>query len=286
MNRTVFALRNVLDKAGKIVGDPRLLPFYVDTYLLARLERVQPDSFIVSYPKCGRTWLRSLLHHALVLAGHAPETRRDRSLVVVPGVLSARFDHDQGSWVPAPPALEGLRFDRRKFSGRRLLLLVRDPRDVLVSSWYHLRYRERIFTGSLSDFVRDDLVGIAKVVAFMNLFVEHRDVPLAFEVLRYEDLHAAPVEAARAVLAFLGLTVDETLVRRAVEASSFQRMQRRELSGELDEPWMKPGSADLERSLKVRRGAVGGFRDELEPGDVDLVEGVMRERLDPVLGYV
>ena len=203
MNRYLFAARNLGDKLRKAVRDPGRIGFYWRTYAAGRYAAVSPDAFVVSYPKCGRTWLRMILARTSALQGAARGGRRDGALLHMPGGGLVKFEHDQGNWVPAPVTVERLSFNRAKYAEKKVVFLVRDPRDVLVSSWYHLTRRERIFKGGLSGFVRDDLVGIGKVVAFMNLWMANRAVPAGFLLVRYEELHRDPAATVSRVLEFL-----------------------------------------------------------------------------------
>jgi hypothetical protein len=285
MDRLLFASRNVFDKLKKTVGSWETTRFYLRTYLLSRLEAVEPDVYVVSYPKCGRTWLRLLLQRCFELAGSPTQPHHDGSIVDVPGKVIVKFEHDQGNWVPAPRPLAELRYNAAKYSGKRLVFLVRDPRDVLVSSWYHLRYRERIYREPLGNFVHDDLVGIEKVVRFMNMFIEHQDEPAAFLLMTYEQMRADPLTETRRLLQFICHSLDDAVIAQAVEACSFHNMKKMEADGSLREPWMKPGAKGQEKSMKIRKGKIGGYRDELSAGDVDFLDRVIRSRLTPALPY-
>jgi hypothetical protein len=226
-------------------------------------------------------WLQSYSE----LSGTHPRSFNDRGLIQVTDDVLIRFMHDQGSWVPAPPRLDRLVFDHATFKGKRVVFLVRDPRDVLVSSWYHLHYRENIFTGDLSTFIRDPLVGVRKVIEFMNLWLTHKDACADFLLLRYEDLHSEPASSFERLLRFFGLDPDPGLIEDAVAANQFDRMRKTELTGSLREPWMQPGSADLVRSLKVRKGKVGGFRDELSAPDIEFLDREIAASLTSQLPY-
>lgn len=281
----MFAARNVLDKLRKVAKDRASAGFYLRTYVLSRFDRLDPDVYIVSYPKCGRTWVRILLREYTKLLGHPTRDFNDRGLIEIGGDIVAKFEHGQGNWVPAPPRIESLEFDRARYRNKKVVFLVRDPRDVLVSSWYHLKFREHIYRGELSEFIRDELVGIEKVVAFMNLWMEHGHETGGFLVLTYEDLHRDPENSFSKLLEFVGLVPDEGLLRQAMEASSFDQMKAMEIQGSLKEPWMRPGAEGLDRSLKVRRGKIGGFRKELKDAEIAYLDGVIRERLTPHLPY-
>jgi len=286
MNRLTFAARNVWDKARKIVRRPGTLGFYLRTYLGGRKSRPAPDLYVVSYPKCGRTWLRAILCEYLQRSGVEQPPRGDPLCLRLPGERRLKFDHDAGNWVPAPRRADRLRFDAERYAGRRVVFLVRDPRDVLVSSWYHLRYRERIYRGSLDDFAMEPLVGIGKVLAFMRLWLEHREAPSAFLLLRYEDLHADALAGAARVLEFAGCPVDRARLAAAVDAARFEKMKRREAAaGDAEEPWRRPGVAGEDASMKVRRGQVGGYREEFTPEGLARVEAAMRERMPRELAY-
>lgn len=279
MNRGVFAARNIADKLAKVVGSADVLRFYWQTYFLSRFEKVEPRVYVISYPKCGRTWLRILLQNYLELAGYMLQNLRDKSILGIQGQHIIKFDHDQGNWVPAPLPLQKLSFKTVRYSGKKVVFMVRDPRDVLVSSWYHLKYRERIYREGLSTFIRDDLVGVGKVVAFMNMWLENRSLLQDFFLLTYEQMHADTAVTFEAVLKFMDIPVDARFLQKAVEASTFKRMKTMESDGALREPWMNPGTANLDKSMKVRRGKVGGYRDELSETDKAFLDKVLRADL-------
>lgn len=285
MRQIRFAVRNVLDKLSKGFGDWRTFKFYIETYILGRFDRVEPDIYIVSYPKCGRTWLRVMLQRYLEMSGYLLKFYHDRTLVGVVDGPVIKFEHDQGTWIPAPCRISQLKFRENKYRGKKVIFLTRDPRDVLISAWYHLTYRERILQSSLSEFVRDPLVGIDKVIAFTNMWLEHSRVPKSFLLATYEDMHADSYTSFQQVLTFMGYDVDSDRLREAIKASSFKSMRRMEESGTLKEPWMKPGAKNLGASMKVRKGKIGGYRDELSEEDIGYLEAAIHENLDPNLPY-
>ena len=285
MNRYVFAARNIADKLVKAFGSWETSEFYLQTYILSRFEAVEPDVYIVSYPKCGRTWLRVMLQEYLQLIGTSLQPFNDKSLLGSSENLVIKFEHDQGNWVPAPLGIEQLSFNASKYSKKRVVFLLRDPRDVLVSSWYHLRYRERIYPKDLSAFIRDELVGIHKVVAFMNMWIENSHVPDGFFLMTYEALHSDPLSSSRELLEFIGVPVELEFLQKALEESSFEKMKRMESRGTLKEPWMQPGAKELERSMKIRKGKVGGFHDELSDQDIEFLDRVIHEELSSKLPY-
>lgn len=285
MDQYLFAVRNIGDKLTKIAGDLAILKFYWQTYVCSKFDSVEPDVYIVSYPKCGRTWLRVMLGNYLELIAFSSLRFRDRFFVGIPGGRTIKFEHDQGNWVPAPPRIDQLYFDRVKYHQKKVVFLVRNPRDVLVSSWYHLKYREHIYRRGLSAFIRDDLVGIHKVIAFMNIWLENSHVPDGFHLLTYEQLHSDPIFSFRKLLKFMDIPVVPEFLQAAVKESSFEKMKCMEMNGSLKEPWMKPGSKDTDHSVKIRKGKVGEFRLELSIEDIEFLNDVIRSELSSKLSY-
>jgi hypothetical protein len=150
------------------------------------------------------------------------------------------------------------------------VLLVRGPKDVLVSRWMHLRYKRGIYDGSLSQFVADTADDL---VDYLNGWATSaEDVHL----VSYEGMHRDGAAALRDVAAFLGLPVDAAAADRAVAAAAFDRMQRIERESGL----AGRHPPDDPRGMRVRRGLVGGYREELSPEDETLVDTALR-RLTP-----
>lgn len=283
MNQYHFAVRNILDKLIKMTGDWTLVRFYWKTYVSSMIDSIEPDVYVVSYPKCGRTWLRVMLKNYLKVMGFPSPLFNDRSIMGFPDGQTVKFEHDQGNWVPAPFRIERLRFNTAKYHNKKVVFLFRDPRDVLVSSWYHLKYRERIYRKGLSAFIRDDLVGIHKVVAFMNMWIDSSNRVSDFYLLTYEQLQVDPLFRFGELLDFMGVTVSPGALQEAVKASSFDKMQEIETQGSLNEPWMKAGAKNAERSMKIRKGKVRGFYEELAENDLQFLDNVIQNDLSSKL---
>jgi len=283
MNQYVFAAKNIFDKLCKISGNREIFKFYWKTYFLSKFKSVEPDVYIVSYPKCGRTWLRIMLGKYIELIGDNAIQQFDKSILQSADGVTIKFEHDQGNWVPAPLKIKQLSFKSSKYSGKKTAFLVRDPRDVLISSWYHLKFRERIYTGTLSDFIRDDLVGIRKIIAFMNMWIENCNVPDSFSLFTYEMFRENTIGQFKNLLYFTGIPIDETIIKNVVEQSSFKKMKQLEKNGTLKEPWMKPGNKNSDNSMKIRKGKVGSFREELSEGNIAFLNEIINKELSPQL---
>ena len=217
------------------------------------LDRIQ----FVSFPKSGRSWIRFMLGEL--------------------GLQSRfRFQHDgfefnDGACPPHDFSLE--RRLARYPADIKLVYLERDPRDVIVSLFHQVTGRFRDFfnyQGELSDFIRDPYFGAANLRAFQSMWADiltQRD----FLLIRYETARQDPAGSMQQILSYSGLPVpDVGQLATAIEASSFNKMQALEKAGTYEQPWLRLRND----APKVRRGVVGGYRDELRPEDIAFLESV------------
>ncbi len=262
---------------------------------LRRLERA--DLVVVSLGKSGRTWIRVMLsgfYHAAYglpgrdLLGFDNFHRRDPR---VPRVL---FTHDNYL-----KDYTGNAESKSDFAGRKVVLLVRDPRDVSVSQFFQWRFRmkpEKIVMNrfppreedlSLFEFIMRPECGVPRAIEFMNLWANAAPRLKDLLVVRYEDLRREPLEGFTRIVRFIGAPVDEAAIRHAVEYASVENMRAMEEKGSswLSGGRMRPGDPGNPDSYKVRRAKVGGYRDYLEDDQAARVDELVKSRLSPLFGY-
>jgi alcohol sulfotransferase len=241
------------------------------------------DAFLVSYPKSGRTWLRFILSNYLdrsqassngvdlysmfsIMPNYALDERRGQ------GALPK-----EGRQRPMPLVLVSHHPHSRFFFGRKpIIFLVRDPRDVMVSSYFHATRHKHRFNGSIGEFLREPHHGVSVLAKFLNGWAvglkRHPHI-----VLSYEGLLASPIQQTDRVLRFLNLTVDASILRQAVKASDFDSMRSLEKAGGIPDHVY---SRDDDESLRMRRGKAGGFEDYLSETDVRFVESELARLLN------
>ena len=250
-----------------------------------RAER-HADVLLISYPKCGRTWLTMLL--AKAMAEHAGLSAFDpleNDLLGgdVPGLPHVRISHDDNPHWKTPRALER---SKRRYRDKKILLLVRDPRDVVVSMYFERAKRERAYDGTLHEFLQEERGSLATILAYYDVWARERGTPRGLCLVRYEDLRADTARELRRVLAFLGLPhVAAEHVAAAVAYGSFENMRSMEVGDVLQSGRLRPRDPSDPESYKTRKGKVGGYRDYLAPSEVEWMERRMREELDPWYGY-
>jgi Sulfotransferase domain len=86
-------------------------------------------------------------------------------------------------------------------------------------------------------------------------------------LLRYEDLKAGTVGELRRVVNFLRLPVDDSVLRAAVENSSFERLQ--EFEEEFDKVYSRKDW--VAGSRFIRKGAVDEWKEILSPAQNEMI---------------
>lgn len=255
----------------------------------AGLKMRRADVFAVSIPKCGRTWVRVFYYAYLsALAG------REFSLNGgdFPGRPKVVFTHDRWQHRLLPGWWNFIRGRHLIPLGlrqeRKIVLMVRDPRDVTLSLYFHLSKRSHAFKWTpqpLAEMLRDPKFGIAHMVELMNMWLAEWDGKPNFRLVRYEDCRADAAREFCELLEFLGLApVDEPALAQAVDYSSFEKMQAREAEGKFKEDELSAGKRQDKDSFKTRKGKVGGFREHFSADDLEFAVREMA-RLDPRFNY-
>ena len=202
----------------------------------------------ISYPKSGRTWLRVMLDELAV---------------------PLRFSHGGSAFHSRDFRSPG------KFLGKKkILFLHRDPIDTTISGYFQVTKREawrNLFDGSVSEFVRDDRLGIVRTLRFNSMWLDVASNNEAVLVTTYESLHSDPVSELHKIANWFGVSVSNERLEKAVAAGRFDTMRAQEATGGYEESYqhrLRPANADDPDSFKVRKGVVGGYRQYLTEDDI------------------
>jgi hypothetical protein len=246
------------------------------------------DVYVISFPRSGRTWLRLMLgKYVSDLAGIAP---KDISKVYnitsrLDGMPTVGFVHDGSSYAGRNLRADELSVSKGFYRGRKVVLLVRDPRDTLVSYYFYCRARRGVYTSDIGSFIRDPRFGAEKAVAFLNIWAANRHVPDGFLLLRYEDIVADPGGQMEVLLTFLGMTIDPAVLKASVEYASFSNMKKMEASGQAAIATLNVRREDESEGYTVRRGQIGGFKSDLSEDDIAYLSEMIDNKLSDIYGY-
>jgi hypothetical protein len=218
-----------------IYGVKKIARYILGTDIAGRTIAVRPgDTFIVSYPRSGNTWTRFLLAN-LLYPNKEITFKNIEQLIPDAEAQSSRYLKN----VPSPRFIKTHQYFDHRYG--KVIYIVRDPRDVVLSYYDFSRKNGHIPDGFSLDRYVSDFVGARLSSASWGTWAENvgtwvaaRQGQPTFLLLRYEDLIAqTEVELAR-VAQFLNLIATRERIAVAVQNCSAERMREMEKTQSAD----------------------------------------------------
>ena len=252
------------------------------------------DIFVVTYPKCGTTWMTQIVH-ALRSKG---DMGYGEITEVVPWDILA---HDCGQKLDAPQqgfsprVYKSHEAERDIPKGGRYVYVARDPLDAFLSFFKFLPAYTGLRAGDITpeQFADAIFAGAShsgQIWGHMLGWWARRKDPDVLWVF-FEDLLADLPGSVRRIAEWGGLPSDEAAVRAACAVSSFEFMSAEANVHHFDDHFVRahvvgkmgiaPGSGAPPHVAKVRRGGgrAGGSRAGLPAGVRALLASKWREQL-------
>jgi estrone sulfotransferase len=227
------------------------------------------DVILTSFPKSGNTWVRFFLCHlADAMEGREEFTGFDRLDRVMPefGISDLRVPHRHAQ-LPRFVKTHGPHLP--VFRGLRAVLVVRDPRDAMLSLHHYEMHRLKPrVPADLSELVRHPRYGFAAWFRHTRGWLRAADV-----VMRYEDLRRDDVAEFTRMLNALQLDVDAGLIAAAANRSKFEKVREAE-QAERD----RPARSEFAPVFTfARAGESGTGKSVLSAADLDYYQQLKRE---------
>ena len=229
-----------------------------------------PFLILTEFPRSGGNWIRDVLADALQL----PAPRFPRLPITFQSII---HNHDH------------------RLTEHPTVYVIRDPRDIFVSHFHQTA--RAMFDGSPSlkkktlsrhpslEGITDAKSALAdRGVTFYNEwknrsvgarvgwkehvrpFLEAKSDKLT--IIRYEDMHTAPVETLNTALPRISdQDIPESVIQFAIERNSFAFQTGRK-------------SGDAKNTSTKRRGIIGSWRDELDPSVAQAMSADMQREMD------
>ena len=155
--------------------------------------------YLVSFPKTGRTWLIHMLkaidqaHLDAAAIRHVHSGDPISTQLTTSSFLqsvSIEKTHDNSAIIledgtrPNPDSIFYYTY-RKRFTRSKIIFLVRDPRDVVVSHFHQVTKRANnpFLFDSISDFVRNEKLGFNRIIHFYNLWIKNKQYPSCYSYL-------------------------------------------------------------------------------------------------------
>lgn len=228
------------------------------------LKKINPDdTFIVSFPKSGNTWMRFLL--AYLITGKEKISFREIDSIV-PDIYTARRQADE---MQPPRFLKA--HDPFFDYYPKCIYIVRDYRDVLIS-YYHYHKALGNFNGTIEAYAES----LGSLHPFGNWEAHVKNAirfsnenPERMLLIRYEDLVNDTAGVLQKAISFCKIN-PKTTIEKAIERSAFDVLREEE---------NRSGSAfmDLGKTNFFREGKSGNWKTEMPAGLAETITEKYRD---------
>ena len=228
------------------------------------------DLFIVSYPKSGNTWMRFLIANLLYPEEPTTFANVDSRIPEAEQLTKRELDRMRRPRIMKTHQYLDLRYPR-------VIYIVRDPRDVVVSEYHFFRKREWIEDNfPIEQFVDRFLAGKTSDYGSWEehviSWIATRGRHTRFLLLRYEDMLADTVGNFARVASFLDIRATQEQLKQAVDRSSADQMRKLERTWPRASSVMRIGRADIPF---VRSAHAGDWKSSLPKSSVAEMEAVL-----------
>ncbi|KAL6613767.1 hypothetical protein ACP70R_036037 [Stipagrostis hirtigluma subsp. patula] len=256
----------------------------------------EQDTILVTYPKCGTTWLKSLAfaithrsrydfddHHPL--CSHHPqelvpfiEVPRDGDLSYVETLPSPRIlaTHMPLSLFPKS-IVEG---------GCRIVYICRDPKDAFMSRWHFDNMIQRGLEIDLESAFNMFCEGFSPFGPYwdhcLEYWREYNKRPDKVLFLRYEEMMSEPVKYVKRLAEFLDLPFtskeeEDEIPEKVVKLCSFEKLSGLQTNQTGDIAWS--GNVVIDKSMFFRRGKVGDWVNHMSQEMGKKLDYIVEEKL-------
>jgi len=229
------------------------------------------DAFVVTYPRCGTTWMVQVVTCVL----HGATADYSAHGVFVEGAIATKASFVWTMEEMQPPRILKMHAPSEFYPGLlrgsetdlqdhgKAVYVVRNPKDALVSLRHHHSNNAAIrFEGTWEEWVQQWLAG-DRSREYGGTYFEHvkgwwqmaRRHPDRVLIVYFEDMKADLAKTIREVAAFLGRDVPEPEVEKMAQRCSFSAMKGNHK--------VYDDVKDRINPVHFRKGDVGGWREVL-----------------------
>lgn len=190
---------------------------YVRSYSI-----MKPDDVVLAlFPKTGSTWVRFFLYNLLT------QIERDGRIVSIDEMNEEmpEFGHKtmfrEWPFDSCPRIIKSHRPRNWFLSGKSTVLVVRDPRDVVVSFYHYANAKKELsYSGGIKEVLHHPEMGIEYFFHQYNSWRAQAGL-----VLRYEDLRGDGFNQFKKLVDYLKIPATDEQIKLALERSELKAMR-------------------------------------------------------------
>ncbi len=258
----------------------KLLPGMSATFAKELRDKVaieQSDVILVSFPKCGSTWIKQVVK---LIANNGVESGITHD-EVIPWIERMTLEEIQS--MPSPRFFKShLPYQLMPGGGdpantkAKYIYVIRNPKDLAVSSFFfQQKFLPPNRTKSLDDFLREFCSAEVEFGCFYSHFLgwwQHRDAPniliVMFEGMK-RDLKAVVARVGE----FLGYNLSDKVICKIAEETTFDVMKNNPAANKSDLDSLLPGSTKF-----MRKGVIGDWRNVFTPEQSAMMDALVEEK--------
>uniref|UniRef100_A0A3B4ELB0 Sulfotransferase n=1 Tax=Pygocentrus nattereri TaxID=42514 RepID=A0A3B4ELB0_PYGNA len=241
------------------------------------------DIFVISYPKSGTTWMQEII--PLLLNGgdltpvesipnweRVPWLEETRAVLFLDKLSAPRTMVSHMPYPLMPPTFSS--------SKAKAIYIARNPKDVLVSSFYFHQMASFLDDpGTFEEFMDKFLAGQVLFGKWTDHVKSWRNTDLGDRIfyITYEELIQDLRGALERMLRFLGRQMSEEALDRVTEHCLFKNMKKNNMSNYSLVP---QEVMDSSKSHFLRKGIAGDWKNHFSPELEDKFNAVIQKELE------
>ncbi|TCK19459.1 sulfotransferase domain-containing protein [Thiogranum longum] len=241
------------------------------------------EYFTLSFPKSGKTWIKNTLadYYSHYYATHgqitfSPLVRIGKKRQV-PRII---FTHA----MPRSASFKQTREMMENLAKKSVILHVRDPRNVALTYYFQVIKRANIAEAaelSFPEFLRHPVMGIDRIIRFMNAGYGLRHTYKKFMLTRYEDYLANTQPEIERTLNFLDTPIDSKILAGSLKniSDTTRLIENEQLPG------LGPQlNSYTEDSAVEQKWDLPSYMNYIGNSDIKYLDKCMKQ-LNPDFGY-
>jgi hypothetical protein len=183
--------------------------------------------------------------------------------------------------------------NKSKYIDQNVLFLTRDPRDVIVSYFHHLKHRlsdnelknkniRKIKDISLSELVKNDIGSVKTITEYYNIWLSEGKKLNNFDIISYEEMKLNSLDILKKVLKKFDPSsdIDESVLVKVIEDSEFEKMKKMEKNNSFTDIGFRKIDPGNDNAYKVRKGKVGSYKEEMTEDDIKFIDDYLKNNID------
>lgn len=284
-SRYIFA--NFKNRISHTIKNPRFITHYISKIIQYKFLQ-DVDGYLISYPKSGRTWLQRIILEAASQKFTLKSKAKDifelsHFLTEFPVIVAT---HGGSCW-EEDFKIYGIqdlkKINNSKYLKSKIVFMHRDPRDVLVSQYYHMKYRTNIAWITKSELINSPWIGLEKQITFLNQWCKLKEEnPGSIQFISYEELQKDSLTIVKRVSAFWELGLSETDLQFGIENAAFEKMKSEE-SSKSETPWNYTPEKTRKNSFHARSGQIGEYKNFFTNDEIHTINQIVKNNLNSSL---